>query len=130
MRRQKLSQRTALTLPPPKMRLFYRKKDLWSRLREHGSRSRPPKADGSVDQKALWNRSPEAWAEWNDGKRKDGGANSEAYLGSVLKQVEGEGRALAKAYAKETDFDRRDELEGKMLANTDRSQKIRTLIQG
>ena len=90
----------------------------------------PLKADGSVDQKALWNRSPEAWAEWNDGKRKDGGANSEAYLGSVLKQVEGEGRALAKAYAKETDFDRRDELEGKMLANTERSQKIRTLIQG
>ena len=90
----------------------------------------PLKADGSVDQKALWNSGPEAWAKWNDAARGDGGANSEAYLGAVLKQVEGEGKALAKAYAKETDFDKRDELEGRMLANAERSQKIGALLKG
>lgn len=90
----------------------------------------PLKADGSVDQKALWNSGPEAWAKWNDAARGDGGANSEAYLGAVLKQVEGEGKALSKAYAKETDFDKRDELEGRMLANAERSQKIGALLNG
>lgn len=90
----------------------------------------PLKDDGSVDQKALWNSGPEAWAKWNDAARGDGGANSEAYLGAVLKQVEGEGKALAKAYAKETDFDKRDKLEGRMLANAERSQKIGALLKG
>ena len=40
----------------------------------------PTKADGSVDQTALWNTDPARWAQWNDEQRQDGGAHTASFL--------------------------------------------------
>lgn len=72
----------------------------------------PLKEDGNIDQTALWNNDPEAWAMWNDSVRNDGGENSLAYIETAAGKLKKDIKNIDKEYAKTTDFDKRDSLEG------------------
>lgn len=72
----------------------------------------PLKEDGNIDQTALWNNDPEAWAMWNDSIRNDGGENSLAYIETAAGKLKKDIKNIDKEYAKTTDFDKRDSLEG------------------
>ena len=55
----------------------------------------PRREDGSIDEDAFWNQSPEAWAEWNDKQNNDNGADTydqilseKASLEAQLKEVQ------------------------------------------
>lgn len=68
----------------------------------------PLKEDGTVNQTALWNNDPEAWAKWNDAnpnKRID----TKTYVQGRISALEGDIKKLEKAIDKETkttgDFD-------------------------
>lgn len=77
----------------------------------------PLKADGTVDQTALWNKDPERWAQWNDEQRQDGGANSLAYVSGAIAKEQAKIAELQAAYGAEADFDARDVIE-KEIADT------------
>lgn len=84
----------------------------------------PLKEDGTVNQTDLWNKDPEAWAAWNDQQRQDGGANTAAYVQAAVNKVQGEINKIQKAYAKELDFDKREQMEGQIA---DRSKRLSAL---
>ena len=88
----------------------------------------PMKADGSVDQTALWNNDPERWAQWNDEQRQDGGANSLSYVSGAIAKEQAKIAELQAAYAAESDFDARDAIE-KEIADTQARVERLTAIQ-
>ena len=86
----------------------------------------PVRADGKVDQKALFENDPEAWAEWNNKRRADDGSDSRNYIKGEIKRKEKEIADLQKKYAGESDFDKRDELSDQIKAA---QQRIASLQQ-
>lgn len=84
----------------------------------------PMKADGSVDQTALWNKDPERWAQWNDEQRQDGGANSLAYVSGAIAKEQAKITELQAAYAAESDFDARSAMESEIAAAQDRLNRL------
>lgn len=68
----------------------------------------PLKDDGSVNQTALWNDSPEAWAKWNDANPNTR-IDTKIYVQGRISSLEGDIKKLEKAIDKETkttgDFD-------------------------
>ncbi len=81
-----------------------------------------------VDESALWNKDARMWAEWNDEKRQDGGANSMQYIGTVIKGLEASIRKTAKAYGKETNFDKRAQLESAIAKDTRRLADLNGIL--
>ena len=71
----------------------------------------PTKADGSVDQAAFWNQSPERWAQWKTEQRQDGGAYASTYIQNAIGILEGQIAANEEAFVAESDFDKKDALE-------------------
>ncbi|MBQ5640102.1 MAG: hypothetical protein IIV12_04280, partial [Bacteroidales bacterium] len=84
----------------------------------------PLKADGSVDQTALWNKDPERWAEWNDEQRQDGGANSLAYINGAITKESARIAEMQAGYDAISDFDERDAVEREVAAIRDRLQRL------
>ena len=89
----------------------------------------PLKADGSVDQTALWNQSPERWARWNDDQRQDDGINSANYISSALARAQKDLDQTIKAYGNESDFDARASLESDIAAKQKRVNRLAALQQ-
>ena len=90
----------------------------------------PLKADGSVDQTALWNNDPERWAQWNDEQRQDGGANSLAYVSGAIAKEQAKIAELQAAYAAESDFDARDAIEKEIADTQARVERLTAIQQG
>lgn len=90
----------------------------------------PLKADGSVDQTALWNNDPERWAQWNDEQRQDGGANSLAYVSGAIAKEQAKIAELQAAYAAESDFDARDAIEKEIADTQVRVERLTAIQQG
>lgn len=90
----------------------------------------PMKADGSVDQTALWNNDPERWAQWNDEQRQDGGANSLAYVSGAIAKEQAKIAELQAAYAAESDFDARDAIEKEIADTQARVERLTAIQQG
>ena len=74
----------------------------------------PLKADGSVDENALWTNDPAGWAEWNDERKQDGGADSLNYINNAVEREKATLRQLYEAYQQETDFDKRNVIDAEM----------------
>ena len=89
----------------------------------------PLKADGSVDQTALWNKDPERWAQWNDEQRQDGGANSIAYINSAIAREQTKLAEIVAAYDAEPDFDTRSAMESEIAIAQDRLNRLSALQQ-
>lgn len=81
-----------------------------------------------VDETVLWNRDPEAWVRWNDENRQDGGANSRAYLANARAKLAKDIKARQKAYDKETDFDKRNQIERDIENLRDRAAVLDGII--
>lgn len=90
----------------------------------------PLKADGSVDQTALWNKDPEGWAQWNDEKRQDGGADSLAYVTNAIAVEQAKMAELQTVRSQETDFDRRDALDAEIATAQERIDRLVAIQQG
>jgi hypothetical protein len=90
----------------------------------------PLKADGSVDQTALWNKDPEGWAKWNDEKRQDGGADSLAYVTNAIAIEQAKMAELQAVRSQETDFDRRDALDAEIATAQERIDRLVAIQQG
>ena len=90
----------------------------------------PLKADGSVDQTALWNKDPERWAQWNDEQRQDGGANSLAYVSGAIAKEQAKIAELQAAYNAEADFDKRDAIEKEIADTQERVGRLTAIQQG
>ena len=90
----------------------------------------PLKADGSVDQTALWNKDPERWAQWNDEQRQDGGANSLAYVSGAIAKEQAKIAELQAAYNAEADFDKRDAIEKEIADTQERVERLTAIQQG
>ena len=89
----------------------------------------PLKADGTVDQTALWNKDPERWAQWNDEQRQDGGANSLAYVSGAIAKEQAKIAELQAAYGAEADFDARDVIEKEIEATQARVGRLAAIQQ-
>ena len=89
----------------------------------------PTKADGSVDQTALWNADPVRWAKWNDEQRKDGGANSLNYINNAIVKEQNALDEMFAAYEAESDFDVRDVMEKEMAQKKARLDQLVSLAQ-
>ena len=89
----------------------------------------PTKADGSVDQTALWNADPVRWAKWNDEQRKDGGANSLNYINNAIVKEQNALDEMLAAYEVESDFDVRDAMEKEMAQKKARLDQLVSLAQ-
>lgn len=85
-------------------------------LRDFRGNPIPLKDDGSVNQTALWNADPEAWARWNDSQRNDGGVNSRGYIAKATKKLQSDAKAVQKQINKELDFDKIENLEGQLAS--------------
>ncbi|MBR5660567.1 MAG: hypothetical protein IKW99_03360 [Bacteroidales bacterium] len=96
-------------------------------LRDFRGNPIPLKEDGTVNQQALWNNDPEAWAKWNDTQRQDGGANSRGYIAKAVKKLQGDAKAIQKQIAKELDFDKIEQLEGQLAGVNDRITQLNTI---
>lgn len=90
----------------------------------------PLKADGSVDQTALWNRDPERWAAWNDEQRQDGGVNSLAYINGAIAKESARIAEMQAGYDAISDFDERDAVEREVVAVRERLQRLVDLRDG
>ena len=90
----------------------------------------PLKADGSVDQTALWNKDPERWAQWNDEQKQDGGANTLAYVSGAIAKEQAKIAELQAAYAAESDFDARDTIEKQIADTQARVERLTAIQQG
>ena len=90
----------------------------------------PTKADGSVDQTALWNKAPERWAQWNDEQRQDGGANTLAYVNGAIAKEQAKIAELQAAYEAESDFDARDAIEKEIADTQARVGRLTAIQQG
>ena len=90
----------------------------------------PMKADGSVDQTALWNNDPERWAQWNDEQRQDGGANTLAYVNGAIAKEQAKIAELQAAYEAESDFDARDAIEKEIADTQARVERLTAIQQG
>ena len=90
----------------------------------------PLKADGTVDQTALWNKDPERWAQWNDEQRQDGGANTLAYVSGAIAKEQAKIAELQAAYAAESDFDARDAIEKEIADTQARVGRLTAIQQG
>lgn len=89
----------------------------------------PTKADGSVDQTALWNNDPVKWAQWNDEQRQDGGVNSLGYINAAITREESKVNKLTKAYDAEPDFDVRASMEPQIKEASERINRLVSLQQ-
>ena len=84
----------------------------------------PLKEDGSVDEAALWNNDPEAWARWNAERQNDGGEDSKAYINAAIAKLEQDAAALSTQRQTELDFTKRNAIDKQM---TDIASRITTL---
>lgn len=90
----------------------------------------PLEADGTtVDQKTLWENDPEAWARWNDDINNDAGADSIAYINAVIEKLNKAIKTNEKAYAKATDFDKRDTLKGQIKEEKQRLDELQAILR-
>lgn len=89
----------------------------------------PLKADGSVDQTTLWNQDPERWAQWNDEQRRDGGANSLAYINGAIVREQAKFAEIVSAYNAEPDFDARNAMESELAVTQERLNRLTALQQ-
>lgn len=90
----------------------------------------PLEADGTtVDQKTLWENDPEAWARWNDDINNDAGADSIAYINAVIEKLNKAIKTNEKAYAKATDFDKRDTLKGQIKEEKQRLDELLAILR-
>lgn len=90
----------------------------------------PLEADGTtVDQKTLWDNDPEAWARWNDDINNDAGADSIAYINAVIEKLNKAIKTNEKAYAKATDFDKRDKLKGQIKEEKQRLDELQAILR-
>ena len=80
-------------------------------LRDFRGKPIPLNDDGTVNQTALWNDSPEAWTKWNDDTRQDGGANSRGYIAKAVRKLQSDAKAIQKQIDEELDFDKIERLE-------------------
>ena len=91
----------------------------------------PLKEDGSVNQTALWNNDPEAWAKWNDenpNKRID----TKAYIQGRIDSLTGDIKKLEKAIEKETkttgDFDAIDKFANQIDEKRARQEQLQEIL--
>ncbi len=81
-----------------------------------------------VDENALWNKDPEAWARFNDQETQDGGAASYTYISTIAMPKLLEQRdSLNAALATEGNFDTRRDLKKKMATIDSRLAQLGTI---
>lgn len=98
--------------------------------RETPAKPLPLKADGTVDQTALWNEDPARWAKWNDEQRNDGGANSLNYISGAVAKEQAAIAEMMNAYNAESDFDARDLMEAEIQKRQARLNELMSLQAG
>lgn len=89
--------------------------------RDYKGNPLPLNDDGSVDEAALWDNDPKAWAVWNTDQRGDGGENSAKYIAKAIERESAELEALRNEYDNEPDFNRRKEMEENIRAHQERA---------
>lgn len=89
--------------------------------RDYKGNPLPLNDDGSVDEAALWDNDPKAWAVWNTDQRGDGGENSAKYIAKAIERESAELESLRNEYDNEPDFNRRKELEENIRAHQERA---------
>ena len=86
--------------------------------------------NGSVDQTALWNADPEAWAKWNDSRNNDNGADSINYITAAVNTLANEIAADSQAANAEMQFDVRDTLKAAVAQKQARLETLNGILNG
>lgn len=85
----------------------------------------------TVDQNALWNKDPEAWARWNDSnpnQRVTSKERLEYTLTELNKEIEKDTKAVQKAALKGIDEDEMDNMEAALGAKLDRRELLQSIL--
>ena len=85
----------------------------------------------TVDQNALWNKDPEAWARWNDtnpNQRVTSKERLEYTLTELNKEIEKDTKAVQKAALKGIDEDEMDNMEAALGAKLDRRELLQSIL--
>ena len=94
----------------------------------------PLKADGSVDGNALWNENVREWIKWNNQRiadkygASDNGADSVNYLQTQIASLEKSAKQITSNKNKETDLDKRMQLEDNEIAINKRLAELRSIF--
>ena len=101
---------------------------------EEATYNYPRKADGSVDGNALWNENVREWIKWNNQRIaekygvSDNGADSVNYLQNQIASLERSAKKIASNKNKETDFDKKVQLEDNEIAVNKRLAELRDIL--
>lgn len=101
---------------------------------EEATYNYPRKADGSVDGNALWNENVREWIKWNNQRIAekygiaDNGADSINYLQNQIASLERSAKKIASNKNKETDFDKKVQLEDNEIAVNKRLAELREIL--
>ena len=85
----------------------------------------------TVDQNALWNKDPEAWARWNDSnpnQRVTSKERLEYTLTELNKEIEKDTKAVQKAALKGIDEDEMDNMEAALGTKLDRRELLQSIL--
>ena len=89
----------------------------------------PLKEDGSVDEGALWNKDPEAWARWNAERQNDGGEDSKAYINAAIGKLQQDADALMAQRRTELDFTKRNDIDKQLKKIASRITTLRDVVE-
>ena len=89
----------------------------------------PLKEDGSVDENALWNNDPEAWARWNDERNNDNGADSNDYINAAIGKLQQDAEALMAQRKTELDFTKRNAIDKQLTDIAGRVSSLRDVLE-
>ena len=90
----------------------------------------PMTPEGEVDEKALWNNDPEAWAKWNDEQKEDNGADSIDYINTAIAKIQEDVVALTAQRKSELDFTKRNAIDAQLTEMAGRAATLRGIIDG
>lgn len=89
----------------------------------------PMTAEGQVDEAALWNNDPEAWARWNDEQKKDNGTDSNEYINAAIGKLQQDADALMAQRKTELDFVKRNAIDAQLTDIAGRVSTLRDVLE-
>lgn len=89
----------------------------------------PMTAEGQVDEAALWNNDPEAWARWNDEQKKDNGTDSNEYINAAIGKLQQDADALMAQRKTELDFVKRNAIDAQLTDIAGRVSTLRSVLE-
>ncbi len=89
----------------------------------------PMTAEGQVDEAALWNNDPEAWARWNDEQKKDNGTDSNEYINAAISKLQQDADALMAQRKTELDFVKRNAIDAQLTDIAGRVSTLRSVLE-